>query len=163
MIMSQTNIDEFPNFARYVRRQMPTVVSVPVIVRNMRRFGSLSRSELVNALTWGSGPHLRIVNLRSTAGLPGFQVCVAGVAAANGCFRHAAPDAIEIDRTTISNFENDSGGAGTDLNTRGGRVFIAGTTILHELCHWGNFNHSVAETAEAGVAFEVATYGRNTG
>lgn len=162
MIMSQANIDEFPKFALYVRRAMPTVVTVPIIVQNMRRFGSLSRTELIRALTWGSGPNLRIVNLDSSSGLPGFNQC-GGVAAANGCFRPVSPDSIELDRGVVSNFESDPGGAGSDLNTRGQKVFIAGTTILHELCHWGNFNHSVAEATEQGVAFEVATYGRNTG
>ena len=162
MILSQSNIDEFPNFARYVRRSMPTVVTVPVIVQNMRRFGSLSRSELINALTWGSGPRLKIVNLWSGSGLPDFNQC-GGVAAANGCFRPVSPDSIELDRSVVAAFETDPGGAGSDLNTRGQKVFIAGTTLLHELCHWGNFNHNVRETAEAGVAFEVATYGRNTG
>jgi hypothetical protein len=38
-----------------------------------------------------------------------------------------------------------------------------GTTVLHKLCHWGNFKHGVTEKEEAGIAFEVATYGRNTG
>ena len=29
-----------------------------------------------------------------------------------------------------------------------------------ELCHWGNFNHGVIETVEAGKEFSIATYGK---
>ncbi len=155
MKMSAADIASFPKFADYLRRRMPEVLGVPVIVRNMRRFGSLPRVEFAHALVWGAGPRLLIQNLSTfTCG---------GVAAANGCFRSADPDRIELDSETVSNFENDAYGAGSDSNTAGRKLFIVGTTILHELCHWGNFAHGVAETTEAGVAFEVATYGRNTG
>lgn len=139
---------------------MPEVLNVPIIVRNMRRFGSLSATELRHALTWGSGPNLVIQVLRNTSPSP---VLCGGVAAANGCFRNANPNQIELDSVTVGNFEDHPYGAGSDTNSAGRRLFIVGTTILHELCHWGNFQHGTAEATEQGVAFEVATYGRNTG
>ena len=155
MQLSATDRRNFPRLTEYVRRRMPEVLNVPIIVRNMRRFGSLNRRELAHALTWGAGP--RIVIVDHTANTCG------GIAAVNGCFRHANPDQIELNSETVDNFERDPYGAGSDVNARGKKVFIVGTTILHELCHWGNFHHGVAETTEQGVAFEVATYGRNTG
>ncbi len=67
---------------------------------------------------------------------------------------------VEIDPRFVKDLENDPYGAGTGRNAGGKGVFIAGVTLLHELCHWGNFKHGVAETTEAGVAFERATYGK---
>jgi len=160
MIMSAAVISTYPQFARYVRQRMPEVLHVPLIVRNMRVHGSLSRAELAHALVWGAGPKLIITGLRSSN--PGANLC-GGVAAANGCFRPANSSQIELDAETVSNFENSPYGRGSDNTSSGRRVFIVGTTILHELCHWGNFAHGVAEASEQGVAFEVATYGRNTG
>jgi hypothetical protein len=155
MRLSVADQRRFPRLTEYVRRRMPEVLNVPVIVRNMRRFGSLTRAELAHALTWGTDPLILIVD--HTANTCG------GTAAVNGCFRPTNPDRIELNDETVNNFETDPYGAGSDVNARGQKLFIVGTTILHELCHWGNFKHGVAEVTEQGVAFEVATYGRNTG
>jgi hypothetical protein len=45
---------------------------------------------------------------------------------------------------------------------KGPPVYVAGATLLHELCHWGNFNNvpPVPELREMGEAFELATYGK---
>ena len=80
-----------------------------------------------------------------------------------GRFDPANPGRIELDTGRANEFETDAYGAGSDNTSANRRVFIVGTTLLHELCHWGNFMHGVTETEEAGIAFEVATYGRNTG
>jgi hypothetical protein len=82
---------------------------------------------------------------------------------ANGRFDPAKPDQIELDIGRAQEFEDDAYGAGMDRTADGRRVFIVGTTLLHELCHWGNFHHGRAEAVEEGIAFEVAVYGRNTG
>lgn len=155
MRLSVSDQTSFPRLTEYVRRRLPEVLNVPIIVRNMRRFGSLDRAELAHALTWGTDPLIVIVD--HTANTCG------GIAAVNGCFRSANADRIELNSETVDNFEQDPYGAGSDVNARGQKLFIVGTTILHELCHWGNFHHGVSESTEQGVAFEVATYGRNTG
>ncbi len=154
MKMSSADISRYPKFARYVRRSMPEVANVSVIVRNMKTYGSLSKSALQSALRWGSGPDLVIKPLMAGQ-------CITGIAA-NGCFRATDPTKIEIDKSRVDDFE--AGRASSrDVNSRGQKVYIVGTTILHELCHWGNNQAGRAETSEQGVAFEVATYGRNTG
>jgi hypothetical protein len=160
--MSQADVTRFPHFAGYVRTRMPEVINVPVIVRNMQRFGSLTREQLRHALLWGTDPLIVITDLLHGQ---------CGVPQANGCFEPANPNQIEIDLGRVQDFETDANGAGTDHNARGQNVFIVGTTILHEMCHWGRFlNGQPAEIAgatpplnEAGIAFEVATYGRNIG
>ncbi len=44
----------------------------------------------------------------------------------------------------------------------GKSVYVVGATLLHELCHWGNFNHKppIPELVEMGAAFELHTYGK---
>lgn len=150
---------QFPKFRQYVKYAMPTTLHVPVIVKNIKKFGSLSRAEFANAIAWGNGPTIRFVNLDDTSGFPGYKKC-GGVAAAYGCFRSTAPDYIELDLLAVTQFETDPYGSGLGKNSRHQNLFIVGATMLHELCHWGNFHHGVAETTEQGAAFEVATYGK---
>jgi hypothetical protein len=154
MRLSDDDQNNHPKLAQYVRNKMPEVLFVPLIVKNIKKFGSLTRTEFQHALGWGNDPLIVIKDLNGGS--------CNGVAA-NGCFDPANPDQIQLDLEDVQNFEADPYGKGSDINTRGQKVFIVGTTLLHELCHWGNFKHGVTETTEAGIAFEVATYGRNTG
>jgi hypothetical protein len=78
----------------------------------------------------------------------------------DGQFVHAAPNEIRISLARVQDFEKAPMGVGADTNARGEKVIIVGVLLLHELCHWGNFNHSVTEATEQGVAFVEATYGR---
>ncbi len=154
MRMSDDDKKNFPKIAYYVRVNIPQVITVPKIVNNLKKFGHLTLAEIRHALAWGNDPLIVIKDLSN------FQ-CV--VQAANGCFDPGNPTQIELDTETATNFEKHAYKAGSDVTTDGRKVFIVGTTLLHELCHWGNFKHGVAEAEEAGIAFEVATYGRNTG
>jgi hypothetical protein len=101
-------------------------------------------------LTWGNDPLIVITDL--TAGS-------CGLSDALGCFDHTAPNQIELDRGAVSAFEVDKFGLGSAPNASGTNVFIIGATLLHELCHWGNFHAGRAETREWGEAFERRTYG----
>jgi len=153
--MSDDDRRNYPVLTRYIRYRMPEVLNVPVIVRNMRRFGSLSLTQLRHALTWGADPLVVVTELSN------FQC---GVQWANGCFDSTKPDEIQLDLTLSNDFEaNPYGRSSRDTNSRGQHLFIIGATFLHEMCHWGNHRAGVAEATEQGIAFEVATYGRNTG
>jgi hypothetical protein len=154
MRLSDDDQNNHPKLTQYVRHSLPDVIHVPLIVQNIKKFGSLTREEFQHALGWGNDPLIVIKDLNGGS--------CNGVAA-NGCFDPANPRQVELDLEDVQNFETDAYGAGSDVNSRGQKVFIVGTTLLHELCHWGNFKKGVAEKEEAGIAFEVATYGRNTG
>jgi hypothetical protein len=154
MRLSADDQKDHPKLAHYVRCSLPSVFNVFLIVKNVKKFGNLTREEFLHALGWGNDPLIVIKDLNGGS--------CNGVAA-NGCFDPANPDQIQLDLEDVQNFEADPYGKGCDVNSRGQKVFIVGTTLLHELCHWGNFKHGVTETEEAGIAFEVATYGRNTG
>ena len=87
-----------------------------------------------------------------------------GVQWANGCFDSTNPGEIQLDLALATDFENNPYGQNSlDRTSSGKQVFIIGTTILHEMCHWGNHRAGVGEATEQGIAFEVATYGRNIG
>jgi hypothetical protein len=156
--MSDDDKTNFPKLAYYVRVNMPQVTSVPIIVRNMNTHGSLSLPELRTALVWGSLPLIVLSDLSAVPAPDG-----SGLVSANGRFDPTKPNQIELDIGRAQEFEDDAYGAGSDVTADGRKVFIVGTTLLHELCHWGNFLHGTAEVVEEGVAFEVAVYGRNTG
>ena len=118
---------------------------------NLKRYGSLTDAEIHHALRWNTDPLIAITDLSGNqCGSP-----------AVGCFNPVSPDQIEIDPQYVQDFENDPYGSGLGHNAVGGKVFIAGHILLHELCHWGCFKHGAAEAGgEAGDTFEAATYGR---
>ena len=158
MRMSPEDRTSFPKLTQYVRSSLPQVTVVPKIVHNMKKHGGLSAIQLQNALLWGTKPKIVILDLSSVPAPDG-----SGNVAANGRFDPANPDQIELDIGRAQEFEDDPYGAGSDSTADGRSVFIVGTTILHELCHWGNFHKGKAEVDEEGIGFEVDTYGRNTG
>jgi len=84
-----------------------------------------------------------------------------GVPKAYGCFRHAKPANIEIHAGTVTDFEK-SNKHHRDKNKSGNFVYVLGATLLHELCHWGNFNNTprIPELIEMGAEFEKYTYGK---
>lgn len=154
MKFSAADRQTYPRLYRYIRYSMPQVSTVGAIVNNLRTYGSLSAAQSRTALTWDHNPLVVIAPL-------GGGQC--GVPAANGCFRAGNPDQIEIDEDRALEFER--GDAAAIEQTASGRdVYVVGTTLLHELCHWGrNLNGRPYGHGEPGVDFEVATYGRNVG
>jgi len=145
----------YPKLYRYIRYSMPQVATVGTIINNLQTYGSLSATQSRHALAWGNNPLIIITPLSTGQ---------CGVPAANGCFRAASPDQIEIALDRALEFENGDAAA-TELTSSGRSVYVVGTTILHELCHWGRQLNGKPYTGidEEGVDFEVATYGRNVG
>jgi len=151
MRLTDDDIQANPKFATYVRKKFPELIYVGPVVHNLKKHGSLTSAEITHALRWGTDPLIIITDLSNNQ---------CGVQSAFGCFDPTNPDQIEIDPQFVSDFENDAYGAGLGKNAGGKGVFIAGVTLLHELCHWGNFKHSVNEAVEEGMAFERDTYGK---
>ncbi len=156
MKMTPSDIATYPNFAAYVRYKIPELINVGSVIKNLGLFGSLTAAEARHALRWGNNPEIVITDL-------GSGQCGGG-GGANGCFRDRVPNKIEIHIARVKHFESGSGKS-TDSTSTKQTVYIIGTTLLHELCHWGNFGHGVSEAGkpEQGKEFEKATYGRDTG
>jgi hypothetical protein len=153
MKLSAGDISKFPKFAQYVKDAIPTLIGVPRIINSLKKNGSMTDAEIQSGLLWGNNPLVVITDL--SAGQ-------CGVPSAFGCTRASSLTQIEIDKTTVENFEKApyAQGTGVGKNAAGQNVFIVGVTLLHEFCHLGNFNHGKAETAEAGFAFEKDAYGK---
>lgn len=80
---------------------------------------------------------------------------------AYGCFRYEKPSTIEIHIGVVKEFEKQATST-LDKNKAGKAVYVAGATLLHELCHWGNYNNvpRIPEVKEMGAEFEKSTYGK---
>lgn len=162
MRLSEADQKKYPKFTEYVKRRMPECGNNPTILANLKKYGSMDAKQARHALTWGAEPQIVITDL--THGQ-------CGVPAANGCFRQASRNQIEADKGRVDDFEADAGGLGSERTKSGKSVYVIGTTLLHELCHWGRFANGKASEftdpkgakKEAGVGFEESTYGRNIG
>lgn len=155
MKLSKADQKTYPNFAQYVRYQFPKLRLVPKILKGLDKYGHLSKREANQALSWGTLPLIVITHLHKGQ---------CGVPKAYGCFRHAKPTRIEIHTGDVKNFESALSG-NTDKNKKGKAVYVAGVTLLHELCHWGNYNNvpRIPEKKEMGEAFELHVYGKIIG
>ena len=154
MKLSAGDISTFPKFAQYVKDAVPTLIGVPRIVNSLKKNGSLTDAEINSGLLWGNNPLVVITDLRNGQ---------CGVPAAFGCTRASSTTQIEIDLTTVQNFEKApyAQGTGVGKNAAGQNVFIVGVTLLHEFCHLGHVIHGTPEPGgEAGFGFEKDAYGK---
>ncbi len=152
MKLSATDQTLYPQLARYIRIQLPKLATVPKVLANIKKYGHLDKVEFTNAVTWNSGPLLVVTDLSNGQ---------CGVPQAYGCFDPSKSGQIQIDTSTVKDFEKGVTGY-KDNNAKGQAVFVVGATILHELCHWGNHNNipPVPEVVEMGALFELKTYGK---
>ena len=143
---------KYPLFTYYLKNNFPKLTQIPVIVKNINKYGNISLAEFKTATTWGMGPNIKITDLHSGQ---------CGVPKAYGCFRQSKPHNLEVHTKVISDFEKSHANS-SDKNKKGKAVYVVGATLLHELCHWGNYNNTprIPELKEMGEAFELATYGK---
>lgn len=156
-----------PKFFRYVTENMPDVANVPVIARAMQSNGFMNLKAFRNALSAGQPPLLVLVpGLRNPAGKKrnGFTPESPPVAL-NGFMPPA--NSILLEKQLADDFESGKPKlvdtvADDPANNR--RVYLAGVTILHELCHWGDWKAHGKFTdgvggLEHGEQFEFDVYG----
>lgn len=143
---------KYPKFTQYIKFQFPKLATNAVVVKNAAKYGNLNITEFKDAISWGKSPEIVITDLHTGQ---------CGVPKAYGCFRHSSPGKIEIHIGVVTDFEINSSNT-IDKNKAGNAVYVAGATILHELCHWGNHNNvpPIPEVIEMGAEFEKHTYGK---
>jgi len=138
--MNAHDIKSYPKLAYYVKNDMPKIIDVPSIVLAMSKVGQINKPKLRLALSWGSGPTIRIVGLIDAYG-------------------EFTPDKqsneIRIDTKLVKEFESGKG----KRAVRAGHVFLVGVTLLHELVHWGDDKDGIDRPGEEGAEFENMTYG----
>lgn len=152
MILSSADQNTYPKFAHYVRYDFPKLIRIPKIMANLKKYGNISLPEFQAAMIWGAAPKILIRDLNHGQ---------CGVPEAYGCFRKTQPQSLEIHTKVVADFEASSA-TSTDKDSKGETVYVAAATLLHELCHWGNYNNSprFVEPHDMGDAFELATYGK---
>lgn len=140
MKMTSSDITTYPKFANYVKNDLPNIISNTSIVRAMQVVGQLNRASLISALTWGSGPDIKISPLAGACGeyTPG-----------------SGSNEIRIDKNIVLDFE---AGRGRKV-ARAGNVYLVGATLLHELVHWGDDKDGIDRPGEEGEEYERLVYG----
>jgi len=151
MKMSVGDQSSYPILTNFIRIQLPQAINSKKVITNLWKYGRLTVGQVQYALMWDTAPNILIRPLDN-------NFC--GVAKAFGCFDANDSGVIMLDEKMVQTFEANPG----DPNARffsanGASLPIVGGTILHELCHWGNFRAGRNETREMGQAFELATYG----
>jgi len=138
--MLSADVRKYPKLAFYVKINLPQLMKVPSVVREMNRIGNINKVQLRKALTWGSGPQIKITNLSNAYGefSPGIK-----------------SNELRIDTTIVTDFEN---GKGRRV-ARAGNIYLIGVTLLHELVHWGDDQNGIDRAGEEGEEFERAVYG----
>lgn len=153
MKMDPNDEQRYWRLASYLKTHLTQAYDSSKIVKNMKRFGHLDKSQFGQALIWGNDPGVEIVPLDNGR---------CNVARALGCFEHNNPNTILLDQTMVERFQDDPGNTAMNyFYTKSGHLVpIVGGTVLHELCHWGNKKANFDERGrEYGVKFEKATYG----
>ncbi len=140
MKMEAADIKKFPKMAYYVRVNIPDVIKVPAIVRAFEKIGGINKTTLRGALTWNSGPRIKIANLGGDLGQFSPNI---------------GSQEIRVDTKVVEDFE-----AGRGVRAaRAGNVFLLGVTLLHELMHWADDQDGVQRADEEGNTFEREIYG----
>jgi len=141
MQMADADIKKFPKMAYYVRVNVPDVIKVPSIVRAFEKIGGINKTTLRGALTWASGPSIKVTKL-----VDAFGEFSPGVGSQE----------IRVDTGVVTEFE---AGKGVRV-ARAGNVFLLGVTLLHELMHWADDQDGVQRADEEGITFEREVYGK---
>ena len=146
MKLDEATITAYPKFHYYVRENMPEVANVSAIVSQMRKIaGKVSAATVKNALKWGQGPTISVVDNLMCAGVKSY-----------GCYSFGA-DVLRIDKQLVLDFE---AGKGLVKTAHGKLVYLVGVTILHELTHWADAQDGVNAAGEDGNAYEQGVYGK---
>ncbi len=144
MNLSKANQAKFPKSTRYLKKVLPSVGHMPVIVKAMKKTGQLDQAQFQLALTWGTNPMIQPV--------PGLVACAS--------FTHTPGNhMIKLREKIFSDFEAGKG----NLVAAAGNVPALGLNILHEMVHWGDNRDGVLRAGEAGDEFEMLVYRANLG
>jgi hypothetical protein len=166
------NTREFPAATKYVYEELPKVLHVPRIVRNVHRFGGLSIAELTAALRPYSPPYLMNDRFFRSPTKYGFDNMLWDI-------KPEEPNSIHLSRTLFRNFEKKWATfytnpsfvphpqGGTEILDQKGKllgrfeikqVYLLGVCILSALVDWGYFAKHGTRDDDAARNFQLQTY-----
>jgi len=142
----------YPKLTEYLKNKLPNVANIPKITDAIQEFTQLPLNQIQNNLQWGERPELKIAQLDN---YPGCDPCSENTI---GHFSENSPEKIFLDIDYVNQLENGN----LIVNDNDAAIFFIGTTVLHELVHYGEFNNSEFNyLGEEGVKFEINVYGQN--
>lgn len=138
--------EDYPNFTEFLKNEIIKIKNDNEVIEALTQIGILSEEDIIEALTWGEGPEIRITPLSSTNVMLGrYNPTPIGEDEAN-----FGPNVIEINSYTVDLLEADleSNIPTYDLKTL--KFFIA-IVILHELTHYADFHYNGYAFQQLGV------------
>jgi hypothetical protein len=146
MRLDEQTIKDYPKMHYYVRVNMPQVANVQAIVSQIHKIaGKVDKATIKNALKWGEGPTIKVVDNLMCAGAKSY-----------GCYSFGS-DVLRVDKALVEEFE---AGKGLVKTAHGKLVYLLGVTILHELTHWADAQDGDNAAGEDGNAYERGVYGK---
>ncbi len=137
MKLSKSDEKAYPGLLYYVKKDLPTVIKVPKIVKALEKNGEIKKRKLKTVLQYGIEPTLKVVAMPK-----------------NQCGEfspNTSSNELRISKSLVKEFEKSGGAKKITL--------LVGATILHELSHWGDDRDGADIPGEEGDLFEKAAYG----
>jgi hypothetical protein len=148
MRMSADQIQQYPDFAQYVRTTLPRVTADKKIMDAIQHNSGASEDIVKEGLAWGKGP---IVNVKMLVPQQrdGHVYTPTG-----GYTLHT--NIIDVGTRFVGLYQT-----GQDMRkTTAGQVHLITIILLHELTHWARERSETKETGkEDGEEFEKEAYG----
>jgi len=147
MRLKKDDTKTYPKFKYYVSVNIPQVKSVASIMKAIEKHaGTIKTNKIKDALTWGKGPMIEVVDDLKSDGKKIY-----------GLFQGKVdPEKLKVHKWLVDRFE---GGKGLVTAPNGKLVYIVGVTILHELTHWADWKDGTDTKGEEGGKYEKDVYG----
>lgn len=129
----------YPRAALWIRFNIPTVIFKTRVFEAFKEYAELNTVTATLALTHGTPP------------LIDYEV----MPNANGKFRgSSSPNTVFLAKSILERYENN------EADRKDPRMhLLLESTILHEMCHWGDWKDGHDHPLEEGKEFEKAAYG----
>jgi RHS repeat-associated protein len=135
---------QYPRLARYLEYGIQQVLDNPTIMASLQKHGQMSKENIEEGLTWGSGPNIRVTSLTNTTHI---NIPILGQ------HPHGTSNLL-IQKDLIELLEKATG------MEREAVLFLVGVTILHEFVHYGDGQDGeYISYPEKGEDFEKDAYG----
>lgn len=147
----------YPNFTEYLTNELIEIKNDQNVIDAITQLGTLTEEQVIEALTWGSGPELRFTPLSSDNTILG-RYNPAPVGTDDSAY---GPNVIEINSYFADLFEQNLNSDPMQYDLKAFKFFIA-IVILHELSHYADYHFAgeayVQEGVETGDLFEEEVF-----
>ncbi|WP_394906736.1 hypothetical protein [uncultured Mesonia sp.] len=137
--------NEFPHFTNFLKNELVDIADDQTIVDALKQWGSVTEEQIIDALTWGNGPYIKLSYLSSIHTIMG-RFNGLPTSHPEG---FAGPDTIELNYWTIEDIEDKLENGGP-FDAKVYKFFIA-IVILHEYTHYGDFHYNGNMYHETGT------------